>query len=89
MRQTELEKTMLLAFLVITKGSTDVYVKEDEITSKFAMRKRKLVRISLERLNKQGSLKKHPKKKEYKFTKKGIESASVVLREGAKLWIMG
>ena len=89
MRLTELEKTILLAFLVITKGSIDVYLKEDDITSKFAMRKRKLVRISLERLRKQGFLKKHPRKKEYKFTKNGIKSASVVLSEGARLWGMG
>lgn len=83
---TELEKTILLAFLSFTKGSTRKYLEEKFITSKFTMRKRKYVRISLKKLAKEGILKKHKKEKKYRFTKKGVGEASKILHEGAKLW---
>lgn len=89
MRFTELEKTMLLMLLVFIKGSFDIYVEEKKITSKFSMRKRKFVRTSLDRLKKEGLLIKHPREKKYKFSKKGLEAASNMLHEGAKLWGMG
>lgn len=85
-KPTELDKTILLAFLVFTKGSLDTYISEKEITSKFAMRKRKLVRISIRKLVREKLLIKHPKENKYKFSKRGLKSASRVLSEGAKMW---
>lgn len=83
---TELEKTILLVFMVSTKGSTRKYLDQDFVTSKFTMRKRKYVRKSLKKLASEGLLKKHKKEKKYRFTKKGVEEASKILHEGAKLW---
>lgn len=84
MRSTELEKTVLLVFMVFTKGSTEKYLDENFITSKFTRRKRKFVRKSLKKLAKEGILDR--KKKSYRFTKKGLKEASKILHEGAKLW---
>jgi len=86
MRLTELDKTILLAFLVFTKGSLDTYVKSEELESKFSIRKRKLVRISLKRLTERKLLIRHEREDKYKFSKEGLKNASLLLREGAKLW---
>jgi hypothetical protein len=86
MKLTELEKTIILVFLVFTKGSLDKYLKEGFITSKFTMRQRIVVRRSLVRLVKDGLLIKHPKEASYKFSKKGLKRASDLLHEGVKLW---
>jgi len=85
MKLTELEKTILLVFLVFTKSSLDRYLTEEFITSKFTMRQRKMVRISLKRLRKEGLIIKHPRER-YKFSKTGLKRASSILHEGAKLW---
>jgi hypothetical protein len=86
MKLTELEKTIMLVFLVFTKGSLEKYLKEEFITSKFTMRRRIVVRRSLVRLVKDGLLIKHPEEASYKFSKKGLKRASDLLHEGAKLW---
>jgi len=85
-RIRELDKTILLAFLVLTKGSLDTYLKEDEITSKFARRKGKMIRYALNRLVRAKLLSKHPKENKYKFTQEGLNEAKKVLYQGAKLW---
>ncbi len=88
MTLTELDKTILLAALVFTKGSTKVFIAEDKIVMKFPMRKRILVRDSLANLTKNKLLEKHPKEKKYKLTDEGRTSASRILHQGAKLWYM-
>lgn len=85
-RIRELDKTILLAFLVLTKGSLDKYVKEEDITSKFARMKRKMIRYALARLAHAKLLSKHPKENKYKFTQGGLDEARKVLYQGAKLW---
>jgi hypothetical protein len=86
MRLTELEKTIMLVFLVFTKGSVDKHLSEEFILSKFVPRQRKLVRRAIRRLIKNSLLDKKPKELNYKFTKQGLKRASRILHEGAKLW---
>lgn len=85
---TELEKTVLLAILVFAKGSLIVYVSEEQLTSKFPMRKRVLVREGLKDLVKAGLLEKDKKQAKYKLTKEGQQYASKLLHQGAKLWYL-
>ena len=86
MRLTELEKTIMLIFLVFTKGSLDKPLSEDFILSKFVPRQRKMVRKALKRLVKNNLLVK--KKVNYNLTKEGLKESSKMLHEGAKLWKM-
>lgn len=86
MKLTELEKTILLVFLVLTKGSVDRYISEEIILSKFIPRQKKMVKSSLLRLIKNDILEKHPKEDSYKFTEQGLKRAKKILYEGAKLW---
>ena len=88
MTLTELDKTILLAALVFTKGSIKIFIVEDKIVLKFPMRKRVLVRESLYNLVKNKLLDKHPKEKKYKLTEEGRKTASKALHQGAKLWYM-
>lgn len=88
MRITELDKTVLLAMLVFTKGSLNTFISEEQLTKRFAVRKRALVRSSINSLVKDKLIIKHPKEKKYKFTKNGLKMASKVLHQGAKLWYM-
>lgn len=85
-KPTELDKTIMLAFLVFTKGSLDTYVSEEAVTSKFAMRKRKLVRISIRKLVKEKVLIRHEVENKYRLSNEGLKLASKVLAGGAKLW---
>jgi predicted transcriptional regulator len=85
---TELDKTVLLSILVFTKGSLTSFITEQQLTKKFAMRKRILVRSAIKDLVKNKLLIIHSKEKKYKLTKKGLETASKVLHQGAKLWYM-
>ncbi|MDI6825700.1 MAG: hypothetical protein QMD36_00690 [Candidatus Aenigmarchaeota archaeon] len=88
MKLTELEKTILLVFLVFTKGSVDKYLQEDFIASKFTKRQRPIVRSYLRRLSRDGLLEKHPTEASYKLVKLGLKHASKILHEGTKLWKM-
>jgi len=81
---TELEKIILLIFLVFSKG--DKYLSEGFVLSKFVPRRRKMVRISMKRLIKNHLLLEHPIEKSYMLTKEGLRQASKILHEGAKLW---
>ena len=85
---TELEKTVLLAMLVFTKGSLDIYVSEKNLEARFPVRKRKPLRETLGDLVSSKLIIIHPKEKKYKFSKKGKEEGSRVLLRGAKLWDM-
>ncbi len=84
MKLNELEKTIMLVFLVFTKGSIDKPISEDFILSKFVPRQRKMVKRSLRRFVKNDLIVK--KKVNYNLTKQGLKRASKILHEGAKLW---
>jgi len=84
----ELDRTVLLAMLVFTKGSLDSAITEEELIKRFAMRKKPQVKSSLETLIKNGYIVYLPKENKYKFSKIGLETASQVLHQGAKLWYM-
>jgi predicted transcriptional regulator len=86
--KTEFDKSILLGMLVLTKGSKEKFVDRKEITSKFARAKRKYIIGSLRKLVREGYIEKNPKEDKYKFTKEGLEEASKLLMEGAKLWYM-
>lgn len=81
---TELEKTILLIFLVFSKR--EKYLSEGFILSKFVPRQRKMARISMKRLIKNNLLLERPIKKSYNLTKEGLKQALKLLYEGAKLW---
>jgi hypothetical protein len=80
---TELEKTILLAFLVLDR---DEYFSEEELILKFPARQRKIVRRYVKKLEKTNLIEKHPIKPSYKLTKEGVKQALKLLHEGAKLW---
>ena len=84
----ELDKTVLLAMLVFTKGSLDSAITEEQLIKKFAIRKKIQVKTSLEELIKNGYIVYLPKENKYKFSKIGLETASQVLYQGAKLLYM-
>lgn len=84
----ELDKTILLAMLIFTKGSLDSAVSEEDLIKRFAVRKKFQVKSSLEELIKHGYIIYLPKENKYKFSKVGLETASQVLHQGAKLWYM-
>ena len=79
---TELEKTILLAFLVLAK---DRYLPEDDLVFRFPTRQRKIVRRYIKKLEKLNLVEKHPKKKSYRLTKDGMKRALRLLHEGARM----
>ncbi len=85
-RLTELEKTILLGFLVLTKGSSQKYLDRDIIVSKFPRQQRKAVRKYLEKLVEKKLITKHPKGEKYQLTEAGLKRSGEVLSEGAMLW---
>ncbi len=85
---TELEKTVLLAILVFAKGSLATYVTEQQLTSKFPIRKKILVKETLKDLVKSKLLEKDKKEPKYKITKEGQQYASKLLHQGVKLWYL-
>ena len=50
MQLTELEKSVMVSVYVISKGSKARTMKEEEITAKFPMRQRKMVRNYIKEL---------------------------------------
>ena len=80
---TELEKTILLAFLVLDR---DKYFSEMELVLKFPVRQRKTVARYVKKLEKTNLLEKHPTQSSYKLTKEGVKQALKLLHEGARLW---
>jgi Mn-dependent DtxR family transcriptional regulator len=80
---TELEKTILLAFLVLDR---DKYFLEAELILKFPIRQRKTVGRYVKKLEKTNLLEKHPTQASYRLTKEGTRQALKLLHEGAKLW---
>jgi predicted transcriptional regulator len=80
---TELEKTILLAFLVLDR---DKYFSEVELVLKFPIRQRKTVGRYIKKLEKTNLLEKDPTQTSYKLTKEGAKQALKLLHKGAKLW---
>jgi predicted transcriptional regulator len=78
---TELEKTILLSALILSKGDTKKLFKEDDIVLKFPMRQRKTVRRFIKKLVKGGYLI-EPSEKNYRLSDEGLRIASRLLYEG-------
>lgn len=78
---TELEKTILLSVLILTRGDLKKEIGEDEIVLKFPMRQRKNVRRFLKKLVKDGYLM-ESSPRSYKFSEEGFKMASKLLYEG-------
>jgi hypothetical protein len=83
---SELEKSILLAFLALTKATAGKYLRKDDIVFKYAKRQRRNVEISIERLVKEKFLEKFPREERYALTEKGLKEASSLLVEGGKFW---
>lgn len=81
---TELEKTILLSFLVMSKGRAKP-IKEDEIVMKFPAVQRHFVRNSIAKLTKMDYLLKHVRENSYILSEKGLKGAKHALIEGAKI----
>jgi len=80
---TELEKTILISILVLVRGNTRKFIKEDDIVLKFPMRQRKTVRRFFERLLDDGYVIKNPAGNSFKLSSEGLKLASRSLHEGA------
>jgi predicted transcriptional regulator len=81
---TELEKTILLVFLVNSKGKIEKFVKPIVVIQKFPVRQRKAVGRFLLRLARKNLLEK--KGTNYRLTKDGARTAANLLRTGVSLW---
>ncbi len=81
---TELEKTILLSFLAMSRGQAKP-IKMEEIAMKFPAVQRHFVRNSIEKLLKMGYLLKHAGGKSYILSEKGIKGAKRALIEGARI----
>jgi len=83
---TELEKSVLLAFLVLSKGQKEKYIKGDLVVFKFPRQQRKAVRKSLENLVTDKLLTRNPRDQSYRLTEDGLKRSTRILSEGAILW---
>lgn len=81
---TELEKTILIAFAVMNKGS-DNFLHEDKIILQFSLRQRKMVRIFIKKLARDRFLDK--KYNTYRLSPLGKKIVARLLSEGASLWM--
>ncbi len=79
---TEFEKTILLSFFILIKGSTQKFVAEEDIVDKFPIRQRKMVRQYLSKLAKSEYIIK--KGKFYKIDKGALKEISSYLISGPK-----
>lgn len=83
---SELEKSILLTFLALTKATAGKYLRKNDIVLKFTKRQRRNVEKSIERLTKDKLIEKFPREERYALTEKGLKKASALLIEGAKFW---
>lgn len=83
---TELGKSILLAFLVLSKGKKEKYIKEDLVVFKFPRQQRKAVRKGFEKLVADKLLVKNPKEQSYRLSEEGLKRSTKILSEGAILW---
>ncbi len=84
-RLTELEKSILLAFLVLSKGAQK-YLDRDLIVLKFPRQQRRSVRKYLIKLLDKKLITKHPREERYQLSEAGLKRSGKVLSEGAVLW---
>lgn len=83
---TELEKSILLAFLVLSKGEKEKYIKEDLVVFKFPRQQRKAVRKGFRKLVADKLLVKNPEEQSYRLSDDGLKRSTKILSEGAILW---
>jgi len=81
---TELDKTILLSFLILAKG-TSRYISQDLVVFKFPIRQRKSVIKYIKKLEKDKLLSKYATKESYRLTDEGLKKALRLLHYGAKL----
>lgn len=79
---TELEKTILLSFLLASRGKYENFVKADDIVKKFIPRQRKIVISFMRKLARNKLLEKSGDK--YRLTEQGIKVAQHLLVTGAR-----
>lgn len=79
---TEFEKTIMLSFFILVRGSTKKFVSDHEIAGKFPIRQRKMVRMYLSQLSKGRYLVK--KGSFYRIDKKALKEISTYLISGPK-----
>lgn len=81
---TELEKTILIAFAVMGRGSSG-FLHEDQIVMQFSLRQRKVVRMFIKKLAKDLFLDR--KYNNYRLSATGKKIVARLLSEGASLWM--
>lgn len=81
---TELDKTILLSFLILAKG-TSRYISQDPVVLKFPIRQRRSVIKYIKKLEKDKLLSKYATKESYRLTDEGLKKALRLLHEGARL----
>ena len=81
---TELEKTILIAFAVVSRGR-DEFIHEDQIIMRFSLRQRKMVRKYIKKLAADRFLEK--KYNTYKLGAIGKKQVARLLSEGVSLWM--
>jgi DNA-binding IclR family transcriptional regulator len=86
LKLSELEKSILLAFLALTKATAGKFLRKDEIIFKYTRRQRRNVERAIEKLTKEKFLEKFPREERYALTEKGLKTASSLLIEGSKFW---
>lgn len=82
---TELDKTILLSFLILGKD-TNKFISDSKIISKFPVRQRKAVRKHIKKLEHDKLLGKHRTKESHQLTEEGLKRAKRLLAEGVTLW---
>jgi Mn-dependent DtxR family transcriptional regulator len=81
---TELEKTILLAFLISSKGNIKKFISGESVVRRFKVRQRRMVAMFMEKLVKKGMLEK--RYRSYRLTDGGVKVARGLLVTGAGLW---
>lgn len=71
-----------MSFYALAEGSTEKYVDESLLLSKFPIRQRKLLKEYIKRFVKEGLLIKHKKEKSYRVSKKAIPIISSLIMRG-------
>lgn len=85
MKLTEIEKTILMSFYILSKGSTRRYIDKDIFLEKFPTRQRKTIRRYINRLRNKGLIKKHRRENKYRLDKGGINEIAKFISNGVKL----
>lgn len=79
---TELEKTILLSVLLLSKGKPQKLITQDEIVLKFPMRQRKSIRRYVKKLVEEGYLTKNPHAESYRLSIEGQKLSLNLLHQG-------